>query len=33
MAMVQSGEINNSIGVIGVQWLALNRDSLQKRWG
>ncbi|NKB57000.1 MAG: NUDIX domain-containing protein [Alphaproteobacteria bacterium] len=32
MAMIQAGEINNSIGVIGVQWLALNRDSLRKRW-
>ena len=32
MAMIQSGEINNSIGVIGVQWLALNRDNLRMRW-
>ncbi len=32
MAMIQSGAINNSIGVIGIQWLALNRDDLRKRW-
>ena len=32
MSMVQSGAINNSIGVIGIQWLALNRDDLRKRW-
>jgi ADP-ribose pyrophosphatase len=32
MALVQSGAIDNSIGVIGVQWLALNRGSLRERW-
>lgn len=32
LTMIQSGEINNSIGVIGVQWLVLNRDDLRKRW-
>jgi len=32
MAMIQSGAINNSIGVIGIQWLALNRDDLRNRW-
>jgi ADP-ribose pyrophosphatase len=32
MAMVTSGAINNSIGVIGVQWLAANRDALRQRW-
>ncbi len=32
MAQIQSGSINNSIGVIGIQWLALNRDDLRRRW-
>lgn len=32
MALIRSGAINNSIGVIGVQWLALNRDDLRSRW-
>ena len=32
MSLVQSGAINNSIGVIGIQWLALNRDGLPERW-
>ncbi|MDD9915925.1 MAG: ADP-ribose diphosphatase, partial [Rhodospirillaceae bacterium] len=32
MAQIQSGAINNSIGVIGIQWLALNRDELRQRW-
>ncbi len=32
MALIQSGAIDNSIGVIGVQWLALNRDALRRRW-
>lgn len=32
MALIQSGAINNSIGVIGIQWLALHRDDLRKRW-
>ncbi len=30
--LVKSGAINNSIGVIGVQWLAMNRDGLRARW-
>jgi ADP-ribose pyrophosphatase len=33
MALVASGAINNSIGIIGIQWLALNRDGLRRRWG
>ncbi len=33
MAQVMSGAINNSIGIIGIQWLALNRQSLRQRWG
>ncbi len=32
MALVRSGAINNSIGVIGIQWLAMNRDDLRDRW-
>lgn len=32
MAQIQSGAINNSIGVTGIQWLALNRDELRQRW-
>lgn len=32
MDMVRSGAVDNSIGVIGIQWLALNRDDLRKRW-
>jgi len=32
MEMVTSGAINNSIGIIGVQWLAANRDALRQRW-
>ncbi len=32
IAMVQSGTIRNAISIIGVQWLALNRDALRRRW-
>jgi hypothetical protein len=32
MDLVASGAIGNSIGIIGVQWLALNRDALRRRW-
>ena len=32
IAHVASGAINNSIGIIGMQWLALNRSALQQRW-
>ena len=32
LAMVQSGIIRNAISIIGVQWLALNRDALRRRW-
>ena len=31
-AMVAGNEIDNAIGVIGLQWLALNREGLRKRW-
>jgi ADP-ribose pyrophosphatase len=32
MDLVASGAIDNSIGIIGVQWLATNRNTLRKRW-
>ena len=32
LAMVQSGTIRNAISIIGVQWLALNRDVQRRRW-
>jgi len=31
-AWVESGRINNAISVVAVQWLALHRDQLRKRW-
>jgi ADP-ribose pyrophosphatase len=30
---VTSGRINSSASIIALQWLAMNRDALQKRWG
>jgi ADP-ribose pyrophosphatase len=27
-----SGRVNTSLGLIGLQWLALNRETLRKRW-
>jgi ADP-ribose pyrophosphatase len=27
-----AGQINTSLGIIGLQWLALNRDGLRARW-
>jgi ADP-ribose pyrophosphatase len=32
LAMVRSGIIRNAISIVGVQWLALNRDALRRRW-
>lgn len=32
LARVASGDINSSIAIIGLQWLALNRTKLQARW-
>jgi ADP-ribose pyrophosphatase len=29
---LDSGQINTSLGIIGLQWLALNRDKLRARW-
>ena len=31
-AMVERNEIDNAIGVIALQWLALHRDEVRKRW-
>jgi ADP-ribose pyrophosphatase len=31
-AMVERYEVDNAVGVIGLQWLALHRDELRKRW-
>lgn len=31
-AMLDRAEIDNAIAVIALQWLALHRDSLRKRW-
>lgn len=30
---IKSGSITTSIGIIAVQWLALNREDLRRRWG
>lgn len=30
--MLEQGEIDNAIAVIGMQWLALHRDEIRKRW-
>jgi ADP-ribose pyrophosphatase len=31
-AMLEHGEIDNAIAVIALQWLALNREQVRKRW-
>ena len=31
-AMVERNEIDNAVGVIALQWLALHRDEVRKRW-
>jgi ADP-ribose pyrophosphatase len=31
-AMVERDEVDNAVGVIGLQWLALHRDELRRRW-
>jgi len=31
-AMVERNEIDNAVGVIGLQWLSLHREELRKRW-
>ena len=30
--MVERNEIDNAVGVIALQWLALHRDEVRKRW-
>jgi ADP-ribose pyrophosphatase len=31
-AMVERNEVDNAVGVIGLQWLALHREGLRQRW-
>ena len=31
-AMVERDEVDNAVGVIALQWLALHRDEVRKRW-
>ena len=31
-ALVERNEIDNAVGVIALQWLALHRDEVRKRW-
>jgi ADP-ribose pyrophosphatase len=31
-ALLERREIDNAVGVIGLQWLALHREDLRKRW-
>jgi ADP-ribose pyrophosphatase len=31
-AMVERNEVDNAVGVIALQWLALHRDAVRKRW-
>ena len=33
MALVTGDKINNAKTIIGLQWLALNRPDLRRRWG
>ena len=30
--MLEHGEIDNAIGVIALQWLALHREEVRARW-
>lgn len=32
IAMVKDGRINNSVAIMALQWLALEKDALRKRW-
>ena len=32
LAMVRDGRINNSMATVAIQWLALEKDELRKRW-
>jgi ADP-ribose pyrophosphatase len=31
-ALVERNEVNNAVGVVALQWLALHRDEVRKRW-
>ena len=31
-AMVERDEIDNAVGIVALQWLALHRDEVRKRW-
>lgn len=31
-AALQAGEVRNAAGIIGLQWLLLNREQLRRRW-
>ena len=31
-AMVERNEVDNAVGVVALQWLALHRDEVRKRW-
>ncbi|HSI01020.1 MAG TPA: NUDIX domain-containing protein [Reyranella sp.] len=31
-AMVERNEVDNAVGVIALQWLALHRDAIRERW-
>lgn len=31
-AALHAGEVRNAAGIIGLQWLALNREDLRRRW-
>jgi ADP-ribose pyrophosphatase len=31
-AMLERNEVDNAVGVIALQWLALHRDEVRKRW-
>ena len=32
LALVERNEVDNAVGVIALQWLALHRDEVRKRW-
>jgi len=31
-ALVERNEVDNAVGVIALQWLALHRDEVRRRW-
>ncbi|TAN60990.1 MAG: NUDIX domain-containing protein [Magnetospirillum sp.] len=33
LAMVRDGRINNAMGTLAIQWLALEKDALRRTWG